>query len=113
MPHKYVTGAISALILAWGPWVALATGLAWASSATVAVGMLGILAQAAATAPILAFLGLPAPFAFTLPAGISAYVAIASSSVWHHHRGRILWKDREISSATVAAPAAIGGARAR
>ncbi len=27
MPHKYVTGAIVALLLAWAPWVALGTGL--------------------------------------------------------------------------------------
>ena len=104
MPHKYVTGALVALLLAWAPWIALAAGLAGADRANVAVGTWGILAQALATSPILVFLGLPAPFAFTLPAGITAYVAIASSSVWNHHRGRILWKDRSISAETVASP---------
>lgn len=101
--HKYVTGAIVALLMAWSPWVALFCGFAGAGWGMVAVGAWGILAQVAASAPILLFLRLPGWFAFTLPAGISAYVAIASSSVWHHHRGRILWKDRVIPSATVEA----------
>ena len=104
MPHKYVTGAIIALTLAWTPWIALAVGLTGGDGVKVAVGTWGILAQAVATAPILVFLGLPALFAFTLPAGITAYVAIASASVWHHHRGRILWKDRAIPAGTVAVP---------
>ena len=104
LPHKFVTGAILGLMLAWAPWVAAATGLVTGSTAVVAVGAWGILAQASATAPLLVFLGLPASFAFTLPAGISAYVAIASSSVWHYHRGRILWKGRAIPTATVAIP---------
>ena len=104
MPHKFVVGAIVALLLAWAPWVAMGAGLARGDLAMLALGGWGILAQAAATAPILAFLGLPAPFAFSPPAGISAYVAIATSSVWHHHRGRILWKDRAIPAATVAMP---------
>ena len=113
MPHKYVTGAIIALILAWSPWLAVAVGLTGGGSAAVAVGAWGIAAQAIATAPILMFLGLPPWFAFTLPAGITAYVAIASASVWHHHRGRILWKDRSIPAATVAGPSELGEETAR
>jgi hopene-associated glycosyltransferase HpnB len=105
MPHKYATGALVALSLAWAPWVALAFGVAIGDRAEIAVGTWGILAQAAATAPILVFLALPAAFAFTMPAGITAYVAIASASVWHHHRGRILWKGRSIPSRTVDGPA--------
>jgi hopene-associated glycosyltransferase HpnB len=109
LPHKYVTGAVVALVLAWTPWLALASGLARDGLGMTAVGAWGVLAQAAASVPSLVFLRLPFPFAFALPAGISAYVAIASSSVWHHHRGRILWKDRAIPSATVAGPTGPGG----
>ena len=104
MPHKFATGAIIALLLAWAPWVALAMGLVTGQRPAMAVGAWGILAQAVASVPPLRFLRLPAAYAFTLPAGISAYVAIASSSAWHHHRGRILWKGRSIPSATVAIP---------
>ncbi len=108
LPHKYATGAIVALAMAWGPLLALAHGVYWGRWAAVAVGAWGVLAQAAAAAPTLVFLGLPAPFAFAMPAGITAYVAIATSSVWHHHRGRILWKGRTIPSATVAGPVEAG-----
>ncbi len=107
MPHKYATGALIALLLAWAPWLCLGVGLLGADRRPIAIGIgiWGIAAQALATAPILLFLDLSPPFAFTLPAGITAYVAIASASVWHHHRGRILWKGRSISPSTVAAPA--------
>ena len=104
MPHEYVTGAVIAMILAWSPWIALAIGLKGAIWENGAVWAWGIAAQAVASAPILMFLGLPAYYALTLPAGITAYVAIATSSVWHHHRGRILWKDRAIPSKTVDVP---------
>ena len=104
MPHKYVTGAVIALTLAWSPWIACGLGVALGSPVAVVIGLWGVLAQATATAPILIFLKRPFWFAFTLPAGISAYVAIASSSVWHHHRGQILWKDRAIPSAVVQTP---------
>lgn len=100
-PHKYGTGALFALVMAWSPWVAFAGGLAGLGVVSTSVGACGLLAQAAAAAPTLVFLRLPFPFAFAMPAGISAYVAIATSSVWHHHRGRILWKERAISSSTV------------
>ncbi len=94
MPHKFVTGAILAIFLAWSPWIAFLAGMATGEVGALAVGLWGILAQALATAPILVFLRLPGSFAFTLPAGITAYVAIATSSVWHYYRGRILWKGR-------------------
>jgi hopene-associated glycosyltransferase HpnB len=102
MPHKYVTGAILAMVLAWAPCVSLAWGLAIGSPPAILLGLWGVLAQVIASAPLLVFLELPLGFAFGLPAGITAYVAIASASVWHHHRGRILWKDRVLSSMTVA-----------
>jgi hopene-associated glycosyltransferase HpnB len=101
-PHKYVTGAIVALMLAWAPGASLLGGLASGSVPAIVIGLWGIAAQAIASAPVLVFLGLPLIFAFGLPAGITAYVAIASASVWHHHLGRILWKDRVLSSMTVA-----------
>jgi hypothetical protein len=81
MPHKYVTGALIAMLLAWAPWMALASGWRDGSWASIAVGAWEIAAQAVASAPILLFLRLPIVFAFTLPAGITAYVAIATSSV--------------------------------
>jgi cellulose synthase/poly-beta-1,6-N-acetylglucosamine synthase-like glycosyltransferase len=102
MPHKYVTGAILALLMAWAPGVSLVWGLAIGSVPAIVIGLWGIAAQVIASAPVLVFLGLPLRFALGLPAGITAYVAIASASVWHHHRGRILWKDRVLSSMTVA-----------
>ncbi|WP_435010689.1 glycosyltransferase [Tundrisphaera lichenicola] len=97
MPHKYVTGAILALLMAWAPAACLATG----SSPAIVIGACGIAAQVLASVPILVFLDLPWIFALALPAGITAYVAIASASVWHHHRGRILWKDRVLSTSDV------------
>ena len=105
MPHKYVTGAIIALTLAWAPWVALGLGLAG--------GSLGSWPRSAGgeSSPrrrprrrCWSSSACPPPFAFTLPAGITAYVAIATSGVWHHHRGRILWKDRVIRASTVMTP---------
>ena len=96
--HKFATGAIIALLLAWSPWIALIAGMVRGQPAAVSVGLWGIMAQGFASAPILVFLQLPVPFAFTLPAGITAYVAIATSSVWHYHRGRILWKGRSLSA---------------
>ncbi len=109
MPHKYVTGAIVALALAWAPLLAVGVGLATGNHLALGVGLAGVLAQVAATAPILVFLRLPLPFAFALPLGISAYVAIATSSVWHHHRGRILWKGRILPASMVAGPAGSPG----
>jgi hopene-associated glycosyltransferase HpnB len=102
MPHKYVTGAIVALTLGWAPVLSLAWGLATGSLPAIGIGLWGIAAQVIASAPVLVFLGLPLRFALGLPLGIGAYVAIASASVWHHHWGRILWKDRVLSSTTVA-----------
>ena len=103
MPHKYVTGAIVVLLLAWAPWVALVGGPMGSSPTMIGVGAWGILAQEAATTTIMVFLGLPFSFTFCLPVVISAYVAVATSSVWRH-RGRILWKGRSIPSSTVAVP---------
>ena len=108
MPHKYVTGALVAVLMAWAPWLILVVGTLGRDAVGVAVGTWGILAQAMAAVPGLVFLRLPWPFAFAMPAGISAYVGIASSSVWHHHRGRILWKGRAIPSSTVDEPGRMG-----
>jgi hopene-associated glycosyltransferase HpnB len=110
LPHKYVTGSILGLLMAWAPPLSLLVGLAglltpWAPApgpaAWAAVGMAGWLAQAAAAMPVVVFLSLPRAFAFSLPAGIGAYVAITTSSVWHYLRGRVLWKDRAFSTRIV------------
>lgn len=101
--HKFFFGGLGALFLAWAPLVGLTTGLATGSAATIAIGAWGILAQAAAALPVATFLRINPLFVFAVPAGITAYVGIAASSVWHHHRGRILWKGRALSAAEVRA----------
>lgn len=107
--HKYVTGAIVALTMAWAPVVAAAWGLVagvrgegWANPLLV-VGLAGWLAQGISAAPLAWFLRIPLIYALSLPAGITLYVAIATSSVWHHRRGRILWKGRVYEPSTVVA----------
>jgi hypothetical protein len=102
--HKYITGAIVALALAWLPMLAFMAGMGYGNVALVAVGLWGILAQAVAARPVGIFLKLSPAFGFSLPLGITAYVAIATASVWHHHRGRILWKGRTIAADTVVEP---------
>jgi hypothetical protein len=110
LPHKYVTGSILGLMMAWASPLSLLVGLVglltpWDPSpgavAWVSVGLAGWVAQAAAAMPVVVFLDLHPAFAFSLPAGISAYVAITTSSVWHYLRGRVLWKDRAFSARTV------------
>ena len=113
MPHKYATGAIVAILLAWMPWVALLTGGLSGSWSLSSIGLWGLVAQVAATLPILFFLRLPFLFALSVPLGISAYVAIATSSVWHHHRGRILWKGRTIPTSAIVATARPSGGPSR
>jgi len=100
--RKYVVGAIVALTLAWTPPLALILGAATRSWPLALIGGLGWLAQAVSTLPFLSFLSLPIGYAFSLPAGIGLYVAIASSSVWHYHRGRVLWKGRAYAPGVVA-----------
>ncbi|WP_152050861.1 glycosyltransferase [Tautonia marina] len=108
--HKYATGALIGLLMAWTPWVATAVGLfgLWNADgaevfrlAWLAVGLMGLLGQAVAAMPVVVFLNLPKVFAFALPAGISAYIAITTASVWHYFRGRVLWKDREFCARSI------------
>ena len=106
MPHKLVFGAIAALLMAWAPLAGLVAGIGMRSPALAAAGAAGVLAQVAATIPNLLFLRAPLRYGFTLPLGITAYVAIAASSAWHYHRGRVLWKGRSIAAATVGGPEA-------
>jgi len=113
LPHKYFFGSIAGLAMAWAPLLTLGHGIYWREWAALVVGAWGVLAQALAVAPAVVFLRLRWPMAFALPAGISAYIAIATSSVWHHHRGRILWKGRAIPSATAAGPGGPTGAPRR
>ena len=107
--HKFATGAALGLLMAWTPPIALLTGLmglvaGWSMVpspiAWLAVGALGWFSQAIATVPVVIYLQIPFVFALTLPAGLAAYVAITASSVWHHGRGRILWKDRLFPAST-------------
>ncbi len=106
--YKYAFGMTGAVFLAWAPLVALARGIATGSRWHLVVGLWGCLAEAAAALPVVAFLRISPWYALTVPAGMTAYAAIATSSVWHHHRGRILWKDRTLSSAEVRAGIAAG-----
>lgn len=101
MPHKYVVGAIVALALAWTPALTLGIGLYEHSSAGIAVGVCGVLAQVAATVPNLVFVGASSLYALALPVGITAYVAIATASAWHYHRGRVVWKGRTFAASTL------------
>ncbi len=105
--YKYVTGVFLALIFSWAPWVALVWGLLERTVESgpltvplIVVGLVGILAQALSAAPFVWVLRLPFFYVFSLPIGISLYVAIATASVWHHRRGRILWKDRVFQAST-------------
>ena len=99
--HKYVVGAIVALTLAWMPLAALGVGW-WAGSLSlIVVGIWGVLAQVAATIPNLIFVAASPAYALALPAGITAYVAIATASAWHYHRGHIHWKGRSIPVASL------------
>lgn len=93
-PHKFATGAILALMFAWVPVVAALRGVASGDSLTVVLGALGWAAMAAAAWPSAVFLGLSPAWGLVLPIGLTAYVAITASSVWHYYRGRVLWKDR-------------------
>ncbi len=88
--HKFVFGIAGSLFLAWAPLIAV-------SRSEPLIGLWIWLAQAAATFPITVFLRISPLFAFTVPAGISAYAAITVSSVWHYYQGRILWKDRALA----------------
>ena len=56
------------------------------------------LAQAAASYPTTRFLGVSPLYSFAFPAGISAYMAIAASSVWQYHRGGTVWKGRRFEA---------------
>ncbi len=99
--HKFVVGAVAGLVLLWTPVLALFLGVqdvlqpefgpAWP---WLLAGAWGWSAQALWCTPMLVFLKLPIPYAFTLPVGGTAFIAITTSSVWHHLRGRILWKGR-------------------
>jgi hopene-associated glycosyltransferase HpnB len=99
--YNYALAMTGALVLAWGPIVGIARGLVQGSWERIAFGVWGELAQAAATLPLALFLRLNPLMAFAVPMGITAYAAISTASVWHHHRGRILWKGRAMSSAEV------------
>lgn len=99
--HKYITGAIGGQIMAWTPVVATIVGLAIGSWPLAIVGIAGWLAQALSAAPSIPYLRISPLYALTLPLGSFAYTAIATSSVWNHYRGRILWKGVTFSAREV------------
>ncbi len=108
--HKYAFGSVIALIVGGAGPVSLLAGLAMLVSgdrhlstwAALAAGAFGWSAEALASWPLARFLRLGLGACWSMPAGIALYVAIATSSVWHHHRGRILWKGRAYAPAEVA-----------
>ncbi len=101
--HTYVTGAIGGQIMAWTPIVATLVGLATGSLPLSLVGLWGIAAQALSVAPLIPYLRISPLFVFSLPLGSLAYTAIATSSVWNHYRGRIIWKGVTFSATEVRA----------
>lgn len=106
--YKFAFGMAGALLLAWGPLVGVVRGLLTGSTARLAFGAWGVIAQAVASLPLALFLRLSPLYCLAVPLGITAYAAIAASSVWNHHRGRILWKGRALSSTEVEAAEAAG-----
>ena len=108
--HKFVTGALLGLAMTWGPPLAIIVGfvgllndsasgpspLAW-----IVFGAFGWTFQAIACLPVVVYLQVNPAFAFTLPAGLAAYVAITMASVWDYARGRILWKGRSVPTASL------------
>ena len=100
-PHKLVVGAVVALLFAWTPLLAILVGMSTRSWVIAGLGLWGVLAQVAATIPNLLFVRAAFPYALALPLGMTAYVAIASASAWHYHRGHVHWKGRSIAAETV------------
>lgn len=89
---KYITGAIVGQVIAWTPWIATVWGLIAGNWLLAGFGLWGIVAQAVSVAPMIPYLRTSWLFVFAMPLGSAAYTAIATSSVWHHYRGRIIWK---------------------
>ena len=101
--HKYVVGAIGGQVMAWTPWLALVLAAVWHDAALAAAGAWGLLAQVVSVAPIIPYLRISPWFTLAIAPGSLAYTAIATSSVWNHHRGRILWKGVAFASREVQA----------
>ncbi len=108
--HKFVVGAIMAVTLSWVPIAATILGAATHSWALAIAGALGWLAQIASVAPSVVFMRITPLAVFCFPFGATAYTAIACSSVWNHHRGRILWKDVTFVAKEVEAGTRLGEA---
>ena len=100
-PHKFVTGAIGGQIMAWTPIAGTIVGIILGSWPLTIAGLWGWLAMTACAAPMIPYLRVSPLFALAMPVGSTAYTAIACSSVWHHYRGRIIWKDVTFSSKEV------------
>ncbi|WZO97209.1 glycosyltransferase family 2 protein [Isosphaeraceae bacterium EP7] len=96
--YKFAFGLIFGVLMAWTPLVTLVAGLGFGNLVLIGLGAWGMLAQAAASYPTTRFLGVSPLYAFAFPAGISAYMAIAASSVWQYHRGGTVWKGRRFEA---------------
>ncbi len=101
--HKFIFGSITGLIMAWMPLVAIMIGLLGlvtgqgdqaSSWSLIGIGLVGSLAQAISTSPVIVFLSIPPWYAFALPIGLSIYIAITTESVLLYFQGRVLWKGR-------------------
>jgi hypothetical protein len=53
--------------------------------------------------------------ALSVPIGLTCYLSIVTASVWHHVRGRVLWKDRVFTTKDVKVriPYRVGGNQVR
>ena len=91
--HKFVVGGIVTLVMIWVPILTTLYGLWKRSPWLTSVGAWGWLAETASVAPAILFLRINPLFLVAFPMGVTAYVAITCSSVWHHYQGRIVWKD--------------------
>jgi chlorobactene glucosyltransferase len=92
--YKFAFGLLFGIVMAWAPLISLIFGIGRGLPELVVLGAWGVFAQAAASYPTTRFLGVSPLYAFTFPAGMSAYMAIAASSVWQYHRGGTVWKGR-------------------
>lgn len=102
----YLAAVVIWLTMAWAPPIALAWGLAARGSPAawplIVAGLSGCLAQALVSLPFLLVLRIGPWYAITQPLGITLYLLIITASVWHHLRGRVLWKGRAYDAKALA-----------
>ena len=116
-PFRLGFGVLMALAMAWIPPIAAISGLilmgkgvAGASRLAMAGGI-GWTLMALSILPFVVVMGLPIWHSLCFPGGVTLYSAIASSSAWHHGRGRIMWKGVTYDSRAVEAAGRPGRGR--